>query len=116
MTTTWMTGPKHQGLRTLVLAGAAGAAGVLAATAIAHAAAGQPVAGQLGLQDSVTTLMDDIRWFHNSWVNPIIIAITAIPWKALLRPHRGKSVNWLDVGTRRHDFQRHVVSVAEVSY
>ena len=76
MTTTWMTGPKHQGLRTLVLAGAVGAAGVIAATAIAHAAAGQPVAGQLGLQDSVTPLMDDIRWFHNAWVNPIIIAIT----------------------------------------
>ena len=76
MTTTWMTGPKHQGLRTLLLAGAIGAAGVIAATAIAHAAAGQPVAGQLGLQDSVTPLMDDIRWFHNAWVNPIIIAIT----------------------------------------
>ena len=63
-------------LRTMLLGCVIGAAALAGTTLIAHAAAGQPVSGQIGLQDSVTQVMDQIRWFHNSWVNPIIIAIT----------------------------------------
>ena len=60
----------------LLLGGVVCGVAVAAATALAHAGPGQPTAGEMGLQDSVTPVMDDIRWFHNSWVNPIIIAIT----------------------------------------
>jgi cytochrome c oxidase subunit II len=50
----------------------------------ARAAAGQPVNGQFGLQDSVTPVMDAIAWLHNSWVNPMIIVITAFVMLLLL--------------------------------
>jgi cytochrome c oxidase subunit II len=68
-------GGPTQGRRWL-WAGVAGAAVLTMATLAAQAAPGQPSAGQLGLQDSATPVMDAIRWFHNSWVNPMIIAIT----------------------------------------
>jgi cytochrome c oxidase subunit II len=90
---------------------AVGVLGLLGATVVAHAAAGQPTTGQLGLQDSVTPVMDYIRWFHNSWVNPIIIAITIfvmvlmgyVMWKfseknnptpSQLTHHTGLEVAW----------------------
>jgi cytochrome c oxidase subunit 2 len=44
-------------------------------TTMALAGAGQPTPGQLGMQDPVTRVAADIRWFHDSWVNPIIVAI-----------------------------------------
>ena len=61
---------------TVIAAGALGVAALAASTVLAYAAAGQPTSGQMGLQDSVTPTMDWIRWFHNSWTNPIIVAIT----------------------------------------
>ena len=61
--------------RGLLLGGLFCALGLALATLAAHAGAGQPTAGEMGLQDSVTPVMDDIRWFHNSWVNPIIVCI-----------------------------------------
>jgi cytochrome c oxidase subunit II len=62
--------------RTLALGALACAAGLLAASAVAQAAAGQPSPGQMGLQDSASPIMDQIRWFHNVLVNPIIVAIS----------------------------------------
>jgi cytochrome c oxidase subunit II len=63
-------------IRSLALAGLVGTVGLFAAVALAHAAAGQPTSGEYGLQDGVTPVMEQIRWFHNSWVNPMIVAIT----------------------------------------
>jgi cytochrome c oxidase subunit 2 len=59
----------------LFLAGMSVVGGLLSTLTPAHAAAGQPVPEQYGLQDGVTPVMEQIRWFHNSWVNPIIIVI-----------------------------------------
>ncbi len=55
----------------LVLAGL----GLLPAAAPAFAEAGHPVDRQYYLQDGVTPVMEQIRWFHNSLVNPLIIVI-----------------------------------------
>lgn len=60
----------------LMLGVAIGATALACSTLAVYAAAGQPVSGQLGLQDAATPVMEYIRWFHNSWVNPMIIAIT----------------------------------------
>lgn len=62
-------------LKSLAAAGLSGAFGLLSASSLAFAADGHPVDRQIGLQDGVTPVMDQIRWFHNSWVNPIIIVI-----------------------------------------
>ncbi len=59
-------------------------AGLVAASALAHAAAGQPTTGQMGMQDGVTPIMEQIRWFHNVLVNPIIIAITVFVMALLI--------------------------------
>ncbi len=80
MTTTGISGATTRQrlaahLRAASTCGAAFAA-LAATTVMAHAAAGQPVSGQIGFQDSVTPVMDDIRWFHNVLVNPIIVVIT----------------------------------------
>ena len=61
---------------TLLLTGVLCVAGVAVSTGLAHALTGAPVNGQMGLQEGVTPVMEWIRWFHNSWVNPIIIVIT----------------------------------------
>ena len=64
------------------LAGRVSGAGLSAMAALAVtagdvlAAAGQPVSGQIGFQAPVTEVAERINWFHNSLVNPIIIAIT----------------------------------------
>ncbi len=63
-------------LGSITLTALAVTAGLLVATTVAHAAAGQPTTGQIGMQDSATAIMDQIRWFHNVLVNPIIIAIS----------------------------------------
>lgn len=55
----------------LVLAGMS----LLFAAGPALADAGHPVDRQYYLQDGVTPVMEQIRWFHNSWVNPIITVI-----------------------------------------
>jgi cytochrome c oxidase subunit II len=60
----------------LLLAAFGCGAALALSTIVAFAAAGQPVTGQLGLQDAVTPVMEDIRWFHDKLVNPIIIVIT----------------------------------------
>ena len=73
MTVTWNRSTRDLWTKVAV---AIGLVASLAGSSIsALAAAGQPVAGQLGLQDGVTPVMDNIRWFHNSWVNPMIIVI-----------------------------------------
>lgn len=57
-------------------AAGSGAVALLAAAATqVRAAAGQPVSGQIGFQDPATEVADRINWFHNTLVNPIIIAI-----------------------------------------
>lgn len=79
MTTTLRTRPQPSTdgrWRGLALAAGVCLAGLLVSTAMAHAAAGQPVTGELGLQDGATPIMEEIRWFHNSWVNPIIVTIS----------------------------------------
>ena len=76
MTTTGNSQAGYAGSgRALVMCGAAIAA-LVATTVMVHATAGQPVNGQMGFQDAVTPVMEDIRWFHNVLVNPIIIVIT----------------------------------------
>lgn len=62
------------GARMLTVTGTAAA--LAGMTLAAYAAAGQPSPGQIGFQDAVTPVMEDIRWFHNALVNPLIIAIT----------------------------------------
>ena len=42
------------------------------------AAAGQPVSGQVGLQDSADVIMDEITTFHNSLLLPIIFGIVVL--------------------------------------
>ena len=87
MTTTRMLRNAALGLsrsRDLVLGSAASVALFAATATTAHAAAGQPVASQTGLQDAATPVMEQIRWFHNSWVNPIIIVITLFVMALLL--------------------------------
>jgi cytochrome c oxidase subunit II len=59
---------------------AAGVAALLATCGTAFAGAGQPSPWQLGLQDSVTPVMDDIVWFHNL----LLWIITAIAGFVLL--------------------------------
>ena len=72
----WSDRSHKQTRLAIVLAGSVCLVGLAASTVIAHAAPGYPTSGQMGLQDGVTPVMEWIRWFHNSWVNPIIIAIT----------------------------------------
>ncbi len=50
------------------------AAGLLWANG-AIAGLGQPSPGQMGMQEPATQVANEIRNFHNIWVNPIIIAI-----------------------------------------
>ncbi|MEQ1649284.1 MAG: cytochrome c oxidase subunit II [Hyphomicrobiaceae bacterium] len=45
-------------------------------SALAQAAPGQPTAGQMTFQDPATPIAEQIQWFHNSLVNPIIVGIT----------------------------------------
>ena len=41
----------------------------------ADAALGQPTPGQIGMQDPATPVAEAIVWFHDWWVNPMIVAI-----------------------------------------
>jgi cytochrome c oxidase subunit II len=68
----------------LAFGAAAAVAGLVTLSVVAHAAAGQPTAGQMGLQDGVTPIMNQIRWFHDVLVNPIIIAISVFVMALLL--------------------------------
>lgn len=61
-------------IRSLAAAGLSGATGLLSAS-LAFAADGAPADRQMGLQEGVTPVMEQIRWFHNSWVNPMIVVI-----------------------------------------
>ena len=61
---------------------AAGVAALLATCGTAFAGAGQPSPWQLGLQDSVTPVMDDIVWFHNYLL--VFITVIALFVLALL--------------------------------
>ncbi len=69
-------GRANQRRASLALVGMAAVALLVLSGDAVLAAAGQPTTGQMGLQDSATGVMDSITWFHNSWVNPVIIAIT----------------------------------------
>ena len=57
------------------LAGAGLLANILGAT-MAMAATGQPKPWQLGLQDPATPVAENINWFHNSLLMPIITVVT----------------------------------------
>src|SRR5262249_2891053 len=56
---------------------------VLAAGGVAHAADGQPSPWQLGFQDSASTVMDDVVWFH-TYVLYFITVITVFVLRRLL--------------------------------
>ncbi len=75
---------RHVQYKTLALGAVVCAVGILCASVMAQAAAGQPSPGQMGMQDSATPIMDQIRWFHNVLVNPIIVAITVFVMALLL--------------------------------
>lgn len=79
MTTTRM--PQIGGL---MLGGAAGITATFGSMSAAWSAMGQPTSGQLGLQDAATPVMEQIRWFHNVLVNPIIVVITLFVMALLL--------------------------------
>jgi len=51
------------------------AASTAAAAGQAYAASGAPVDWQMGFQDPATPVMDEIEWFHNDLLFPIIIAV-----------------------------------------
>jgi cytochrome c oxidase subunit II len=67
--------------RSLVACMGAGLAGLLAAPAMAGS--GQPSPGQLGFQEAVTPVAEQIHWVHD-YVNAIIFVITAFVLALLL--------------------------------
>jgi cytochrome c oxidase subunit 2 len=62
-------------------------AAILASGGLAVAASGQPVPWQLGLQDSATSVMDNIAWFHDFllWVITVItlFVLALLVWVAV---------------------------------
>jgi cytochrome c oxidase subunit 2 len=58
--------------------GAVSAFGLVTLPGLAFAAAGQPEPGQIGFQDSVTPVMDEIESFHNNLLIWIVTAIVVL--------------------------------------
>jgi cytochrome c oxidase subunit II len=69
---------------------------VLAAGGVAHAELGQPAPWQLGLQESGSTVMDDVTWFHTYvlyFVTVITVFVLALLLVCIVRFNRAANPN-----------------------